>query len=100
MESVRGWLVPVGAAVLIVSLVAVALVREPAQLDPNTPEGTVQVYLQALSDGDYEGAFAVLDPEFMRDATPARWPPTVRKGSPPESKTVRDKPTPTKPSSP
>ena len=64
MESVRGWLVPVGAAVLIVSLVAVALVREPAQLDPNTPEGTVQVYLQALSDGDYEGAFAVLDPEF------------------------------------
>ena len=38
--------------------------REPAQLDPNTPEGTVQVYLQALSDGDYEGAFAVLDPEF------------------------------------
>ena len=64
MESVRGWLVPVGAAVLIVALVAVALVREPAQLDPNTPEGTVQVYLQAISDGDYEGAFAVLDPDF------------------------------------
>ena len=63
-ESVRGWLLPVGAAVLIVALVAVALVREPVELDPNTSEGTVQVYLQALSDGDYASAFAVLDPDF------------------------------------
>ena len=63
-ESVRSWLVPVSAAVLIVALVAIALVREPVELNRDTPEGTVQVYLQAMSDGDYEGAFAVLDPEF------------------------------------
>ena len=63
-ESVRGWLIPIGVAVLIIGLVAIALVREPAELDPNTPEGTVQVYLQAISDSDYESAFAVLDPEF------------------------------------
>ena len=71
MESVRGWLVPVGAAVLIVALVAVVLVREPAQFDPSTPEGTVQEYLQAISDGDYERAFAVLDPEFYEGCDPS-----------------------------
>ena len=63
-ESIRGWLVPIGVAVLIIGLVAIALVREPALLDPDTPEGTVQIYLQAISDGDFEGAFEVLDPEF------------------------------------
>lgn len=57
------WLLPAGIGLLIVVLVIVALVRDPVQLDPTTPEGTVQEYLQAISEDDYQRAFDVLHPE-------------------------------------
>ena len=57
------WLFVAGAAGAVIVVVVLALAREPVQLDPNTPEGTVQEYLQAISDEDYDRAFEVLDPE-------------------------------------
>ena len=57
------WVWPLGIGFAVVALVIVALVREPIQLDPSTPEGTVQEYLQAISDEDYNKAFELLDPD-------------------------------------
>jgi len=34
----------------------IGLNREPAALDPDTPEGTVQTYIGALVEGDFEAA--------------------------------------------
>lgn len=65
------WPIPAGIGLLVVVLVVVALVREPVELDPGTPEGTVQEYLQALGDGDYERAIGLLEPERFEDCTPA-----------------------------
>lgn len=63
------WLWPLGIGLTVVALVIVALVREPVQLDPSTPEGTVQEYLQAISDEDYNKAFELLDPEGFEGCT-------------------------------
>ena len=57
------WLVPTGIGVAVVALVAIALLRDPVELDSDTPEGTVQEYLQAISDEDYERAFELVLPE-------------------------------------
>lgn len=57
------WLGALGIGLAVVALVIVALAREPVQLDPSTAEGTVQQYLQAISDEDYDKAFEVLDPD-------------------------------------
>ncbi len=57
------WLWPLGIGLAVVTLVIVALVREPVQLDRSTAEGTVQEYLQAISNEDYNKAFEVLDPD-------------------------------------
>ena len=57
------WLWPLGIGLAVVALVIVALVRQPVQLDLSTAEGTVQEYLQAISDGDYNKAFELLDPD-------------------------------------
>lgn len=61
----------IGAAglVVLVALVVIALVREPVELDPGTPEGTVQGYLQAIADEDYEAAIAFLEPELAESCT-------------------------------
>jgi hypothetical protein len=40
----------------VVALVVIGLNREPEQYDPDTPEGTVQSYIAALSAGDFETA--------------------------------------------
>jgi hypothetical protein len=58
------WLWPVVFAIAIVALAALALTREPVMLDPETPEGTVQAYLQAIGDHDYQAALEYLDPTF------------------------------------
>jgi hypothetical protein len=57
-------------AVGVVALVGIALARGPAQLDPSTAEGTVQEYLQAISDQRWEDAYAVLDEQRFADCGP------------------------------
>ncbi|HEX6299593.1 MAG TPA: hypothetical protein VF148_03920 [Acidimicrobiia bacterium] len=59
----RTLLLGLGALTLVAILVGVALLREPVTLDPSTPEGTVQAYLQALADAEYETAWNLIDPE-------------------------------------
>jgi hypothetical protein len=53
-----GWVLPVVGVVAVVVLVVIGLNREPEQLDPDTPEGTVQAYIAALVDGDFDAASA------------------------------------------
>lgn len=65
------WLIPGVIGLGTVLLVVVALVREPAQFDPDTPEGTVQEYLQAIGEERWEDAFAVLDPDYYQGCGPA-----------------------------
>ncbi len=65
------WLWPVGIVLTVITLVVVALAREPIQLDSSTPEGTVQEYLQAISDEDYNRAFEVLDPDGFEGCSTA-----------------------------
>ena len=62
--SRNNWWLGIGAVGLVLALVFVALAREPVVLDATTPEGTVQRYLQAISDDDYELAFNYLDPAY------------------------------------
>ncbi len=40
--------------------------REPVTFDPGTPERAVQDYLQALDDGDFEAAYALLSSEYQQ----------------------------------
>jgi len=70
-ESLARWGIPVGIAAVVAILVVVALVRDPVQLDPDSPEGTVQEYLQAISDERWEDAHAVLDPEGFAECNPS-----------------------------
>lgn len=70
-ENWRRWAVPAGIGVAVVALVVVALVRDPLTLDPDSPEGTVQEYLQAISDERWEDAYAVLDPERFAGCGPS-----------------------------
>lgn len=65
------WGVPAGIAAAVLVLVLVALVRDPVQLDPETPEGTVQEYLQAISEERWDDAYEVLDPQRFGDCGPA-----------------------------
>lgn len=50
----------VGGLVLV-ALVVIVFMREPVQLGLDTPEGTVQAWLQALADGDDRGDLVALD---------------------------------------
>ena len=51
-----GWVLPAVGVLAVVVLVVIGLNREPEQFDPATPEGTVQTYIAALVDGDFETA--------------------------------------------
>jgi hypothetical protein len=51
-----GWVLPTAGVVVVIALVAIGLNREPAQFDPDTPEGTVQAYIAALTAGEFEEA--------------------------------------------
>lgn len=65
------WAIPAAIALGVVVLVTVALVRDPVHLDPDSPEGTVQEYLQAISDDRWDDAYAVLEEERFAECTPA-----------------------------
>lgn len=66
----KGWIFPVVLAVLVVGLVTIALSRGPTQLDPDTPEGTVQEYLVAMDDRRYEDALAIVHPQLSERCEP------------------------------
>lgn len=63
-RSYSNWLLPVGLGVLVVVLVVIALTRGPVQVDPDTPEGTVQEYLIAIDEQRWEDAIEVIHPEW------------------------------------
>ncbi|MEX1037306.1 MAG: hypothetical protein WDZ96_00455 [Acidimicrobiia bacterium] len=52
----RKWVFPVVAGTFLLVLTLLALFREPVVLDRDTPEGTVQVFLQAIADNDFATA--------------------------------------------
>ncbi|MFO7548805.1 MAG: hypothetical protein R6X29_08080 [Acidimicrobiia bacterium] len=55
-----------GIALGLLAVVALVLGTRPGPtLDPATPEGTVQIYAQAVIDGDEETARSLLDPETL-----------------------------------
>jgi len=62
-RKLPGWLLPTVGVLAVVALVAAGVLREAPELDPTTPEGTVQVYLQAVFDGDQEAAAALTEGE-------------------------------------
>lgn len=67
MDSSTRVLIGVVAGVIVLVVLAIALPRlidrEEATYPPNTPEGTVQRYLQAVSDEDTDTALALLAEE-------------------------------------
>ena len=50
------WALPVLGVIVVVALVMVGLNRAPAEFDPDSPEGTVQLYIEALVEGDFDTA--------------------------------------------
>ncbi len=63
----RKWIFPVVAGTILLALTLIALFREPVVLDRATPEGTVQAFLQAIADDDYDTALDQLSPD-LREA--------------------------------
>jgi hypothetical protein len=59
------WILPVGLGALVVVLVVIALSRGPVDLDPDTPEGTVQEYLVAIDEERWDDAVAVIHPDWL-----------------------------------
>ena len=60
--------------VLVVAVAAAAVVtslRPSAQLDPNTPEGTVQVFFQAVESEDWDRAQALLTRSVQDECEPS-----------------------------
>ena len=82
-EATRArWVWPTVFAIGVAVLVIVALNREPVELDRDTPEGTVQAYLQAISDSEFEAAFDLLDPDFYDGCGPADLATSVDRNQP------------------
>lgn len=59
-----GWVLPVGLGVLIIALVTIALLRDPVELDPDSPEGAVQEYLTAINEGRWQDAIEVVHEDW------------------------------------
>lgn len=78
-RKLPGWVLPVAGAVGVIALVVIGLSRGPAELDPATPAGTVQLYIQALVDGDFETAssYWATDGCFPESSTPTGGAPEV-----------------------
>jgi hypothetical protein len=58
-------------AVLVVAAAVVNATRPVAQFSRDTPEGTVQAFLLALNDENYEAAHALLSEELREECSPA-----------------------------
>ncbi|HWB88875.1 MAG TPA: hypothetical protein VG872_06645 [Acidimicrobiia bacterium] len=56
---------PLGLALGVGGLVAIAMLRGPVELDPDSPEGTVQEYLVALDEQRWDDAVAVIHPDWL-----------------------------------
>ena len=69
-SRVPAWAVPLGLAVLVVTLGAVALIRGDGTADPTTPEGALQLYLQGINAHDWEQAYRFLDPNDFQTCQP------------------------------
>jgi hypothetical protein len=59
------WVLPVALVLVVGGLVAIALVRGPAVFSADSPEGTVQEYLVAVSEERWEDAVAVVHPDWL-----------------------------------
>lgn len=72
------------AAVTVVLVVASVLVAQlagrEAELAPDTPEGTVQAYLQALADGDANLAYSFYSPALQERCEPSNVRDSLRFG--------------------
>ena len=55
-RKLPAWVLPGLGVLAVIALVAAGLLRETPELDPTTPEGTVQAYLEAVFAGDEEAA--------------------------------------------
>lgn len=60
-RNLPGWVLPTVGAIVVVGLVVIGLTKGTPALDPSTPEGTVQRYLEAVFAGDDEAAAAYTD---------------------------------------
>lgn len=67
----RKWVFPVVAGAILLVLTLIALFREPVVLDSATPEGTVQAFLQAIDDNDFEAARNQLSPSLQEECSTA-----------------------------
>lgn len=65
----RKWVFPVVAGAVLLLLTLIALFREPVILDSDTPEGTVQAFLQAIADEDFEAARSYLSTGLREECT-------------------------------
>lgn len=63
-DQIPGWVIPAGLGVLVVALVVIALARGPVSLDPDTPEGTVQEYLMAISEERWDDAIEIFHEDW------------------------------------
>ena len=64
-----GWSLAAALVVLVAAGVVVGVLRDPVLLDPQTPEGTVQAYVQAVLDGDWNDARAHLADDLEAECT-------------------------------
>ena len=65
----KRWLLPAGLVVAVAAMATIALTRGPADLNPDSPEGTVQEYLVALDEERWADAIEVIHPQWRGDCT-------------------------------
>jgi hypothetical protein len=68
-SGLAGWSLGAVLVVLIAAGVALGVLREPVLLDPQTPEGTVQSYVQAVLDGEWNDARTHLADDLEAECT-------------------------------
>ncbi len=69
VEWRRSWVVPTVVGAVLIALTVVALTRQPVELDPSTPEGTVQTFLQAVASQEWENAVALISEDAPESCT-------------------------------